>query len=31
MLPETTLRYFQSPESAPVIAAIRAAEDVVHY
>ena len=31
MLPENTLRYFESPEAAPVIRAIRAAEDVKHY
>lgn len=31
MLPETTLNYFRSPEAAPVVAAIRRAQDVVHY
>ena len=31
MLPETTLAYFRSPEAAPVVAAIRRAQDVVHY
>ncbi|MBQ1410587.1 MAG: [Oscillospiraceae bacterium] len=31
MLPETTLSYFRSPEAAPVVAAIRRAQDVVHY
>lgn len=31
MLPETTLAYFRSPEAAPIIAAIRRAQDVVHY
>lgn len=31
LVPETTLRYFMSPEAAPVLAGIRAAGDVVHY
>ena len=31
MLPETTLRYFRSPEAAPVIAAICVSDDVIHY
>lgn len=31
LVPETTYRYFTSPEAAPVIEKIRAAEDVVHY
>ena len=31
MLPETTLRYFRSPASAPVVAAIRKEQDVIHY
>lgn len=31
LLPETTLRYFLSPEAAPVIAAIRAMSDPKHY
>ena len=31
MLPETTLSFFRSEEAAPVIAAIRAEQDVVHY
>ena len=31
MLPETTLAYFRSPEGAPVVAAIRRTQDVVHY
>ena len=31
MLPETTLAYFRSPEAAPVVAAIRREQDVVHY
>ena len=31
MLPETTLRYFQSDEAAPVTAAIRAMEEARHY
>ena len=31
MLPESTLAYFRSPEAAPIVAAIRAQEDVVHY
>ena len=30
-VPESTYRYFTSPEAAPVIAAIQRAEDVVHY
>lgn len=31
LVPETTYRYFTSPEAAPVIERIRAAEEVVHY
>ena len=31
LVPETTWAYFRSPEAGPVIAAIRAAKDVVHY
>ena len=31
MLPEPTLAYFRSPEAAPVVAAIRRTQDVVHY
>lgn len=31
LLPETTLRYFRSPEAAPVLAAIRAMDDPKHY
>lgn len=31
LVPETTYRYFASPEAAPVIGRIRAAEEVVHY
>ncbi len=31
MLPETTLAYFRSPEAAPVVAAIRREQDVIHY
>ena len=31
MLPETTLSYFRSPTAAPVLSAIRAEQDVVHY
>ena len=31
MLPESTLRYFESAEAAPVIAAIRAMQEVRHY
>ena len=31
MLPETTLAFFRSPEAAPVVAAIRREQDVVHY
>lgn len=31
LVPESTYRYFTSPESEPVIAAIKAQEDVVHY
>ncbi len=31
MLPETTLRYFQSDEAAPVIAAVRAMGEARHY
>lgn len=31
LVPETTYRYFTSPEAAPVIGRIRAAEEVVHY
>lgn len=31
LVPETTLRYFQSPEAAPVIQKIKKAGDVVHY
>ena len=31
LVPETTFRCFSSPEAAPVLAAIRAASDVVHY
>lgn len=31
MLPETTLRYFQSPEAAPVIEKIQKEANVIHY
>ena len=31
MLPETTLDYFRSPEAAPIVAAIRRAQNVVHH
>ena len=31
MLPETTLDFFRSEEAAPIVAAIRAEQDVVHY
>jgi hypothetical protein len=31
MLPETTLNFFRSAEAAPIVAAIRAEQDVVHY
>ena len=31
MLPETTLNFFRSEEAAPIVAAIRAEQDVVHY
>ena len=31
MLPEPTLAFFRSPEAAPIVAAIRRAQDVVHY
>ena len=31
MLPATTLDFFRSPEAAPIVAAIRAETDVVHY
>lgn len=31
MLPETTLAYFRSPAAAPIVAAIRREQDVVHY
>ena len=31
MLPETTLSFFRSPEAAPIVAAIRSAQDVIHY
>lgn len=31
LVPETTYRYFASPEAAPVIGRIQAAEEVVHY
>lgn len=31
LVPETTYRYFTSPEAAPVLAAIRSAGNVVHY
>ena len=31
MLPETTLTFFQSEEADPIVAAIRAEQDVVHY
>ncbi len=31
MLPETTLAFFRSPEAAPVVAAIRREQDVIHY
>lgn len=31
LVPETTLRYFQSEEAAPVIAKIKAAENVIHH
>lgn len=31
LVPETTYRYFTSPEAAPVIDAIRAEQDVIHY
>ena len=31
LVPKTTYRYFTSPEAAPVIGRIRAAEEVVHY
>ena len=31
MLPESSLRYFESAEAAPVIAAIRAMDEARHY
>ena len=31
MLPESSLRYFESEEAAPVIAAIRAMDEARHY
>ncbi len=31
LVPESTYTYFSSPEAAPVIARIRAAEEVIHY
>ncbi|MBO4418999.1 MAG: [citrate (pro-3S)-lyase] ligase [Oscillospiraceae bacterium] len=31
MLPETSLAFFRSPEAAPIVAAIRRTQDVVHY
>lgn len=31
LIPETTLRYFESPEAAPVIEKIRAEANVIHY
>ena len=31
LVPESTLRFFQSPEAAPVLENIRAAENVIHY
>lgn len=31
LVPETTYRYFTSPEAAPVIARIRAEQNVIHY
>ena len=31
LVPETTLRYFESPEAAPVIEKIRAEANVIHY
>ena len=31
LVPETTLRYFQSPEAAPVLKKLREAGDVAHY
>lgn len=31
MLPETTLAFFRSTEAAPIVAALRAEKDVVHY
>lgn len=31
VVPETTYRFFSSPEAAPVIAAIRSAGEVIHY
>lgn len=31
LVPETTLRYFMSPEAEPVLRAIRSAENVIHY
>ena len=31
LVPETTWRYFRSPEARPVIAAIQREQDVVHY
>ncbi|MBR6377164.1 MAG: [Oscillospiraceae bacterium] len=31
MLPQTTLDFFRSPEAAPIVAALRAQQDVIHY
>lgn len=31
LVPESTLRYFQSPEAAPILKKIREADNVVHY
>jgi [citrate (pro-3S)-lyase] ligase len=31
LVPDSTLRYFESPEAAPVLARIRSEENVIHY
>ena len=31
LVPDSTLRYFESPEAAPVLARIRNEENVIHY